>query len=503
AVRHALGASRLHVVSEVVVETTLLTLAGGLLGLAAGYGGIRLLAVLGADRLPLGSHITFDARLGAVAVLVALLCGLALAVPIAWFHLRAQRPGAMQSESRGGTASRAAQGLRHAFIVTQIALSLVLLAGAGLLGLSLEHAMAVSPGFRPDHVLTGQISLPGNNYPNGRARLAFNEKLLKDLARQPGVVAAGMVDNIPLSGKNGKSSATVQGHVPRPGESQRGHYSYAVDGDYFAAMGFSLRAGRFLTADDSRRPERVCVVDEDFARYYWPHAAAVGQRLFQGSTAGSDAMAFTVVGVVGAVKQAGLTDQTAQGAVYYPYSRRGGDALFLVLRATLPPESLAPAVQKIVRQADPDLPVSDLRSMDARLAGSLEATRSPALVAGIFSVIALLLTAVGTYGVLSYAVAQRRREIGVRMALGARPAQIRRQFLTLALRLLSAGAALGLLGAWLTGKAMRTLLFEVPPVHPGVFAAAAGVIAVVALSACLLPSRRAARISPMEALADQ
>jgi predicted permease len=503
AVRQALGASRLQVVSEVIVETTLLTLAGGLLGLAAGAGGIRLLSVLGANRLPLGSHIAFDARLACVAVLGAVVTGLALAVPIAWFNLRGHLTNAIQSETRGGTPSRAAQSLRHGFIVAQIALALVLLAGAGLLGLSLERAMAISPGFRPDHVLTGQISVPWNKYPNWPARLAFNERLLSDISRQPGVSAAGLVNNVPLSGNTGKSAAAVKGHQTRPGESPRGHYSYGVDGDYFTAMGFSLRDGRFLTAGDSRRSERVCVVDEDFAQYYWPHASALGQRVFEGSEETKDAEAFTVVGVVGAVKQAGLTDQAAQGAVYYPYALRTDDTLFVVARTSLPPESLGLTLQKVVREIDPELPVNDIRPMETRIADSLVAQRSPALLAGIFSVIALLLTAVGTYGVLSYAVAQRRREIGVRMALGARPNQIRDHFLAIALRLLAAGTILGLIGALLTGQAMRTLLFEVPPLHVATLAAAAGVIGVVSLIACVLPAHRATRISPIEALADQ
>jgi predicted permease len=502
AVRQALGASRWHTVSEAVVETTSLTLAGGILGLAAGAGGIHILRVFGAGRLPLGSHIAFDARLACVALLAAVCMGLALAVPIAWFNLRGNLAGGIQSETRGGTPGRAAQSLRHGFIVAQIALATVLLSGAGLLGLSLERAMAVSPGFRPDHVLTGQISVPWSRYPDWPARLAFNQRLLKDLSRQPGVAAAGVVNNVPLSGNSGKSAAAVVGHVRQPGESPRGNYSYGVDGDYFAAMGFTLREGRFLTADDSRRSSRVCVVDEDFARYYWPHSSALGQRLFGGGEAASDAQSFTVVGVAGAVKQAGLTDQTAQGAVYYPYALSSDDRLFIAVRTPVPPESLGLALQKLVRQIDPDLPVNDIRSMDARIADSLVEQRSPALVAGLFSLIAVLLIAVGTYGVLSYSVSQRRREIGVRMAMGARPEQIRGQFLALALRLLVAGEILGLLGAWLTGQAMRTLLFQVPPLHVATFAAAAGVVGVVALVACLLPSHRAARMSPMEALAN-
>jgi predicted permease len=500
AVRQALGASRGHVVSEVIVETTMLTLVGGALGLAAGAVGIRFLTVFGADQLPLGSEIAFDGRLAVVAFLGAGVLGIVLALPVAWFALRGHLANAIQSESRGGTASRSAQTLRHGFVVAQIALAFVLLSGAGLLGLSLERAMSVSPGFRPDHVLTGQISLPWSAYPNWSSRLAFNEKLLSEIARQPGVSEVGLVNNVPLSGDNGMSAATVKGHVLRPGESLRGHYSYGVDGDYFRAMGFSLREGRFLTAEDSRRGERVCVVDDDFARYYWPNRSALGQHLFVGSTVTKDSDAFTVVGVVGAVKQIGLTEEVAQGAVYYPYALRTDDRLFVVVRTALPPETMGLTLQKVVRQIDPRLPMSDVRSMDARIGNSLIAQRSPALLTGLFSAIALLLTAIGTYGVLSYAVSLRRGEIGVRMALGALPGQIRGQFLALALRLVMAGTALGIGGSWLAGRAMRSLLFHVPPTHLPILAGAAAAMALVSFAACLLPSHRAARISPMEGL---
>jgi predicted permease len=267
AVRLALGASHGYIVSETMVETTLLTVAGGILGLAVGAGGIHLLRVLGADRLPLGGRIAFDARLALAGVAAAVVLGVALAAPIAWFNLRRHLGNALQSESRGGTSGRAAQVLRHGFIVSQIALAFMLLAGAGLLGLSLQRVMAVSPGFQSDHVLTGQILLPWANYP-APARLTFVESLMDNIDHLPGVLSAGVVNNVPFSGKTGKSAASVKGHVLLPGESARGHYAYGVSGDYFRAMGFSLLAGRFLTADDSRRSQRVCVVDEDFARYY-------------------------------------------------------------------------------------------------------------------------------------------------------------------------------------------------------------------------------------------
>ena len=502
AVRQALGAGWRYLVSEVVVETTLLTLVGGLLGLAVGAGGVQLLRGLGADRLPLGGRIAFDARSALAGLVAAIVMGVVFAVPVVWFHLRRHLGNALQSESRGGTSGRSAQLLRHGFIVSQIALALILLAGAGLLGLSLQRVMAISPGFQSDHVLTGQILLPWADYPEA-GRLKFVESLMDKVDHLPGVLSAGVVNNVPFSGNIGKSAATVAGHVRRPGESARAHYSYGVAGDYFRAMGFSLRAGRFLTADDSPRSARVCVVDEDFARYYWPQGSAIGQRLWDGSEAGTEAEAFTVVGVVGGVKQAGLTDNEAQGAIYYPYSFRIGDSVFVAVRTSLPPESLGLTLQRVVRQIDPDVPVDDLRSMDTRIADSLVARRSPALLAGLFSGIALLLTSIGTYGVLSYAVAQRRREIGVRIALGAQSGQIRIQFLSLSLRLLTAGTVLGLIGAWQAGRAMRSLLFEVPPLNVAVLAAAACVTAAVCLAACLLPSQRAAQISPMEALAEE
>jgi predicted permease len=503
ALRQALGASRRHVVTEVVVETTLLTLAGGLLGLAVGAGGIRLVAVLGAARLPFGAHIAFDAKLAVVALAGAIVLGAVLAAPIAWFNLRLYPANALQSEPRGGTTSRAAQTLRHSFIVAQIGLAFVLLAGAGLLGLSLERAMAVYPGFQADHAITGQISLVGSKYPSPSAGLAFTGRLADELGHQPGVVSVGVANNIPFSGANGKSAATVEGHVRRPGESPRGHYSYGVDGDYFQAMGFTLRAGRFLTAADSRRGTRVCVVDDDFARYYWPHTSALGHHLFDGSEPGPDGEAFAVVGVVGSIKQAGLTDESAQGAVYYPYIYRPDNNMFVAVRGSVQPDSLRLALQRAARRIDPELAVNDIESMDDRIAASLVARRSPALLGGIFSGIALLLVAVGTYGLLSYAVTLRRREIAVRMALGARPQQIRGQFLMLALRLLAGGTILGVFGAWLTGQAMRAVLFHVPAHSPAILAGSAGMIAAISLAACLLPACRAARMSPIQGLADQ
>ncbi len=502
AVRKALGAGRRQVLNDIVAETSLLAVFGGLLGLGLGAAGVRLVSWLGADRLPLGGEIVFNARLAWAGLFGTLVLALVLAAPVGWFHLRFHLADALQAEGRGGTSSRSAQRLRHGFVVVQIALAFVMLSGAGLLSLSLQQAMAIAPGFRADHLLTGQISLPRKSYPSVAALLSFTERLSAELRGQPGVVSAAVVTNMPLSGHNGKSAATVKGYARRPGEAPRGHYSYSVGGNYFETLGLPLRQGRFLTDDDNHRAERLCVVDEDFARYYWPQQNPIGQQLFEGGSAGKEADVFTVVGVVGSVKQAGPEDE-AQGAVYYPLAFRADNRLYVALRTNLEPEALSVVLQRVVREMDRDLPVTDVRSMQTRVSDSLVARRSPAMLAAAFSAIALLLTAIGVYGVLSYSVSQRRREIGVRMALGARPAQIRSQFLGIALRLLAVGTVAGIGAAWCTGRAMQSVLFHVPAFHAGTVAAVTVVLVAVALIAGLVPSSRASRVSPREALGGQ
>jgi putative ABC transport system permease protein len=500
AIRRSMGASRRHVVNQVMVETVLLTVIGGLFGLVVGVWGIRLLEVLGADRLPLGAHIAFDGWLASIGLVGAVVLGVVIAVPIAWFNLSSHLANALQSESRTGTVSRSTQRVRHGFIVAQIGLAFVLLTGAGLLGLSLKKVMAVSPGFRAHHVLTGQFTLPFASYPpESPDRVAVVDRLLELIGQQPGLAAAGTITNIPLSGDNGKTAVTPKGYVPPPGQSLHGHYSYGVSGDYFSALGIPLREGRFLTAADSNRSERVCVVDEDFARRYWANGGALGQRVRHGDDA-DDTKLFTIVGVVGAVKQAELTEPQGQGAVYLPFAYRDDGGIFVVTRTSQRPETLADTLRKLVRATDPDLAIDDVRSMETRIDDSLVARRSPAMLAGIFAGLAMLLAAIGTYGVLSYAVAQRRREIGIRMAMGARRGQIGAQFLSLGLRLLAAGTILGLIGALLAGRAMQSVLFDLPTLPIAALFGTALVMTAVSLAACLIPARRATKVDPMIAL---
>ncbi|MFN8579597.1 MAG: ABC transporter permease [Gemmatimonadaceae bacterium] len=500
AIRQSMGAQRRDVVRQVVLETTLLTMSGGVLALFVGMFGIQLLSIFGVRQLPLAAHVALDGRLAAITLAGAALLGIAIALPVAWFNLRGQLANALKSESRGGTSNRSAQRLRHGFIVAQVSLAFVLLAGSGLLWLSLQRAMAVSPGFRPDHLVTASLTVSRQKYGTLPGLLAFTDRLMSAVREQPGVVAVGLVTNIPLSGRSNKSAVTVNGYRPPPGESVRGHYVYGVTGDYFAALGVPLRDGRFLNADDATNGGRVCVIDEDFARRYWPNGGAIGQQLFQGSDASDASRAFTIVGVVGAVKQAEVTENQAQGAAYFPFSQRPDADMFLVTRTVQAPDAFSPTLARVVREIDADIPVDGVRSMEVRIADSLMARRSPALLAAIFAAVALLLAAVGTYGVLSYAVSQRRREIGVRIALGAQPRQIGSQFLAIGLRLVAGGAVIGAAGAWMAGRLMQGILYNVPGFSAVMLLVSVGVLAMVSFAASVIPARRASRVDPMVAL---
>ena len=500
AVRRAIGARASHLAGAVLAETLLLSAAGAIAGLFVAMGGVALLGRLGANRLPLGSQIALDGTAMLAAAAAAVTIGLVLGVAIAIHHLRSDTGGALRSDTRGGTAGRKAQRTRYAILVTQIALSLVLLSGAAVLASGLFALLRTSPGFQPEQLLTAQVSLPFTRYRTDASLQSFLDRLRVELAAVPGLGATGAATNIPLSGSTIKSAATIAGRPRRPGEMPLAAYSYAVAGDYFAAMQIPLIEGRYLAPDEIGPAARVCVIDADFARRVWPSGGALGQRIFLGGSAGRPEDAFTVVGIVGAVKQASLSEPEGAGAVYYPYSGRFDRSIYLVGRTSVAPDAIIPELRRIVRRIDPELPINNARAMSGRVDDSLVTQRSPALIGAIFSTVALLLTALGTYGVISYAVAQRRREIGVRIALGAQPGQVRRQFVGIGLRLLAAGVALGLAGSWTAGRVLRSAFAGAPQAPILSVAIASAVMAIVCLAACSVPARRAARIPPIEAL---
>jgi predicted permease len=495
-VRQVLGAGRQQIAQLLVSETLVLSAGGAVLGLGLGWLGLRGLGALGADRLPHFAPYSLDFRVCAVAFGASLLTGLLVAVPTLWHGRGEALAHGLSLESRGGTATRSANRLRHALIIAQFALAFTLLTGAGLLGITFSKILAINPGFRPENLLTGSVSLPWKHYEEPKQRYAFLGRLGQELSSLPGVIDVGFTTDLPFGGARASNNAfTIEGQPPLPGHSLLVHNHAGVAGDFFGALGIPLREGRLLGDDDSSHSLPVCVVDEAFERQYWPGGSALGHRI-----SGGPGGMYTIVGVVGTAKQSDLTDQQANGTVYFPYMIDAGERVTAVLRTVQVPGSLASAFRGALLRVDPGLAAEDLRTMTSRIDESLEARRSPLMLACIFSGAALLLAALGIYGVLAYSVSQRRREMGVRMALGAQPRQILAQFLSFGVRLVIAGTILGCAGGWMAGRAMASLLYGVDSGNPAVYCAIALLLALVAMAACLLPALRAARVPPMEVL---
>lgn len=500
AVRQWLGAGPVRLAGQALTETAVLAAAGGVLGVVLAAAGLRLLSLLGVDQLPLGTEVGLTPRLAVLALVATGILALACALPAAWMGILGGARRGWENASRTTTHAKTTLRLRHTFLVAQVALAWILLSGAGLLGVSLKKALAVSPGFRPEHTLSGRITLPWTHYKDDTSRLDFAERLIETLKAQPGIVAAGASSDVPMNGNREFNAMRIPGHVPELASPPILHGRHGVTGAYFEAMGIPLREGRYLEAADSRRPRRVCVVDDEFARTYWPGRSALGQTVSEGPDPRDPSEWFTIVGVVGAVKQTQLTEATPGRSLYLPYRHNPSPDIYVTVRTSSEPGAFGLALQKLVRSIDPELPVTDLKTMRARIDDSLIDRRSAAILAGIFAFVAVALAAIGTYGVLAYAVAQRRREIGVRMAVGALPGRIARDFLAAGMRVLLVGGILGGAGAMLLGRSMRTMLFDVPDFHAPVFLLVPVAMTLVSLAASLVPALRAARTDPIRAL---
>ncbi|MGK0236701.1 MAG: putative permease [Candidatus Pelagisphaera sp.] len=500
AVRRAIGASRRHIALESLYESLTIALLGGILGIGVGIIGIQLLDTIGANELPLGSTIALDKRVILTSFFGSVVIGLFLAVPIIWYYLHGSLIVSLQSESRGGTSSRGAQRVRHGFITIQIALSFVLLSGAGMLSVSLKQAMEVSTGFNTEQLLTGKISLPWTRYPDTEKRIAFLNQLIPAIESLPGISEVGVNTSLPFSGNNSDNAITVEGIVNDSENVIRTHYNAGVQGTFFKAMGIPLKEGRLLDESDYQKDNRVCVIDEEFKAHYWSDDESPIGRRIASDVKLNDENAYTIVGVVGSIKREEDDRQSNLGSVYFPFRHRAQSSFSLVARAGMDPKSLMTAVRKTVLNLDPGLPIDDLSTMEERINDSLVSKRSPAILSTIFAGVALLLTAIGVYGALAYAVAQRTREIGVRIALGARPQQITNLFMKQGILLLASGLSIGAIGVFAMGRAIQSILFETDPFHVGSILGATLIITLISQFAFYLPSRRAAQVSPLEAL---
>lgn len=509
ATRLALGAGRGRVARQLVTESVLLTLASAAIGLFIGYAALRALGTLNLNDLPRANEIRLDGIVVAFTMGVAAIIGLALGlIPVATI-LPANLTQVLREEGRTGTSGRGARALRRSLVVAQVGFAFMLLIGAGLLFASFRRVLAVDPGFRSEGVLTASVTLPRARYADDKALIAFHTEALRRLRALPGVTSAGATDWIPLSGNHNDSVILAEGYQMQPGESVISPANAEVTPGYFESMGVTLARGRFFDQRDSADGPRVLIIDEKLARRFWPNQDPIGRRMYRPTdlnhlTAVTPQTVFlTVVGVIKDMKLHDLAeDNRTVGTYYYPMDQQPSTAITFAMKTAGDPTSLSGAVRSSLQALDRELPVFGVRTMDDRLAQSLMARRSPVLLSLSFGAVALILSAIGIYGVLAYLVAQRRKEIGIRIALGSSTSAIFELVLREGLLLIALGFALGAAGTIVLRKTMESQLFGVSATDPSVIAAVSGLLIAVAVLACALPARRATRIDPIVALTE-
>jgi predicted permease len=511
ATRFAIGAARGRVARQLFTETILLTTIGAALGLAIGAWSLDGLSWIGLDDIPRGHEIRLDGVVIAVTLGLALLLGFAIglvpAVQLAGINMNT----VLREEGRSATASRGSRLTRRALVVAQVALAFVLLVGAGLLLASFDRVLAVDPGFRPSHVLSGRLNPPGSRYDSDAALGAFAERVAQRVRALPGVEAVGATSNLPFTEDNSSTVIIPEGYQMAPGESLVSPNQLRATAGYFEAMNIPLKRGRFFTDSDTREATRVLIIDEALARKFWPNSDPIGKRMYQPERPedvvkpSENVKWRQIVGVVGSVKQQGLIEGEGArvGAFYLPYSQEPTRNVGLAIRTSADPERITSTVREAIAAIDPELSLFDVRTMSARVDRSLNPRRTPMMLSMGFAGIALLLASIGIYGVLSHQVSQRRREIGIRMALGSDAKRVVQLVLREGLLLVGVGLAGGLIGALVLRRFIASELYAVNALDPVVIGAVTIVLALASLVACLAPARRAARVSPLVALTDQ
>jgi putative ABC transport system permease protein len=492
ALRAALGADRGRILRQLLTESLLLAALGGALGTALGLWGVRALVALASGGLPV-SVIPLDPGLLGFSALLSLATGVTLGLVPALSALRGDL-GATLKEG-GRTVAGGGRRLREMLVVSEVALSLVMLIGAGLLVQSLRKMQSLDPGFRPDHVLTLSFRLPPTKYAEGEPVAAFFREAIAGIRAVPGVESAALVRAVPLSGNYGTTGYQVEGRAETAPGKEPSAALNIVTPDYFGTLGIPIRQGRDFTDHDDAKAPRVLVVNETMAGLEWPGENPVGRRLRLQGTEGWH----TVIAVVGDVKHRRLSEPR-QSQVYTAHYQDPKIFACVVARTSSDPKAFADPVRKAIWAVDKDQPVWSVLPLDAVLARTFAPTRLLLFLLGAFAVLAVVLASVGIYGVLSYAVAQRRQEIGVRMALGARAGQVVRLVVRQGMTLALGAVLLGLVMAAFLSRLLRTLLFGVDPGDPTTFAASAALLVVVAFGACWLPARRAARVDPAATL---
>jgi predicted permease len=514
ALRAALGASRARVIQQTLVESIMLALVGGIVGLVVAIVAVKLFVALAPESIPRLDEIGMDATVFGFAALVTLIAGLACGVIPAARAARLPSHEVLKDGGRATGESSRQRRTRSALIVSEFALALVLLVGAGLLMRSFTALLRVDPGYRAERVLSMQVSVAGTAHEAIPARTQLFNQLLDHVRQLPGVEAAGAINHVPLNGDDWRFPFAIEGQpAPGPGAEPKAEFLVVHPG-YFEAMGIPLLRGERISAAQFAAAEHVVIINEAMARRHWPGENPIGKRISVDDPARFPDW-FRVVGVARDVRQSSWTNRDAS-QMYFPYifdprraEREMSLASFLhpryttlVVRTSSDPAAMTSAIRSAVRELDADAPVSAPITMEDAIQQEFATPRFYAALIGSLAFIAMILAAIGVYGVISYSVARRLHEIGIRIALGAQQGQVFRMILSQGLRLASVGALLGVIGAVGLSRYLRGLLYDVTPTDPLTFVAVIGTLCVVAAAACWFPARRALRVAPADALRD-
>jgi predicted permease len=496
AIRAALGAGRWDLIRQTVLESLLLSAAGALLGLAVYGAGVQALLSLAPENLAAGLNVTADWHVLAFTAFATIFAGVLFSIAPALHGMRASGNAALKEGGRSGTGGRAKQRTRSLLVIGEVALALVLLVGAGLFLRSLSRLQQAGTGFDSRGVLTGMVSLPESRYKEPEKRVAFYRAVTERLMSTPGVTAAAAAIPIPFSDSESSASFSIEGRSVAPGDpGPHGDMRYVSPG-YFRTLGIPQRSGRVFTSLDRTGGQPVAIIDENLARQYWPNEDPLGKHIRRGSSAPWSA----IVGITGHVKHSDIAGDTGKGVVYYPIFQIPPPYTSFAVKTTADPAGLAEAMRGAVRSIDPSLPLHHMKTMQDMVSASLAPRRFVVLVLGFFAVAALLMAVIGLYGVISYSVAQRTQEIGIRVALGAQRREVLALITAQGLRLGVLGVVAGLVVAFLLSGVVSSQLFEVSAFDPLTLALTAAVLVAAALLASYIPARRAAKVDPTIAL---
>src|SRR5215510_14312557 len=503
ALRSALGASRWSLVRLLLVESALLAMVGGALGLLLARYGVDALVAINPAGVPFRGKIPIGGYVITFTFLISLLAVAVFGLAPAWQATKTDLNQALRENSRSATGARRLKLMRGALVVAEISLSLVLLVSAGLLLESLWKLLKVNPGFRAENVVTCRIDLPSAKYPEDRRQAEFFRRALEQARAIPGVESAGLVTSLPFSGSRGTSSFSIDDRPGSRGSNGQSADRHQVAPGYFAAMGIPLLAGRdFTDADDMEHPG-VAIINEFAAKRFWPDENPLGKRITTGfgreSKLYGKAVSREIIGIVGNVKHEQLKDDF-QAEIYVPAWHLPAPNMYLIVRGKASAESLIKSIRRAVQSVDPDQPIRRAQLLETAIATTVAPQRLVAVLFSLFAGLALTLAVVGIYAVMSYSVAQRTQEIGVRMALGARSRDVLKLILRQGMTLALVGVGAGLLVSAALTRLMKGLLYGVGPNDPLTFVGIALLLTTVTLLAALIPARRATKVDPMIAL---